>query len=643
MPKQLFEEALADVRSVKQVAEANAKASILEAVEPRIRELIDRVILNEELGYDEGSLDDMPSSPDLPGMPGYRGKVAAVDEMPPTQGNVPPDAAAAAPNVVDPASVVVPTVVLPDVDGKVTLDLDDLCPPEAGAPVPPPLFGAPVPNGQEISIESTRLPSVASTVRSITERVALLRSAGPVVRATPTFRSQIAQMISRIENTYGHVQEAVADAAMRTSYETMLESNFADLNNLQESMTMADKTAKNRMNEGDVTLKLTGLPDDLDLEAVGVDLISDDDDEGAGDDAGGGGSDDFDFGADDQQGDDQSAQLEARSLDDDTIVEIDERMLHAEINRMRSQRIREERTGPETRPQSWGNGPDNFDNFGGGKDEGEPTDAEIIDKSTSPGALPLGEADGDDLAEGDELEEGDMPPLDQLGNRRKEDEYGHAVSDGHETDDWSKRKTEGLKRFAYEKKLQERAKARIQQLRQESAQPKARKDPQRLAEIKNEYRAVARRFNESVERAKKINRDVAVADRKIRESRSNSGASQLREAPATTLLRKKLAETNLFNAKLLFTNKLLQNEQLTARQKASVIKQLDEARTIRECRLVYESLTTTLVSSTRSVNEGAGRRVNGSSSRPTRPASATTLNEGYEAERWARLAGITGR
>jgi len=81
----------------------------------------------------------------------------------------------------------------------------------------------------------------------------------------------------------------------------------------------------------------------------------------------------------------------------------------------------------------------------------------------------------------------------------------------------------------------------------------------------------------------------------------------------------------------------LQNESLTSRQKSQVIEQLDAAETIREAKLVYESLAKTLVKPRKNVTES---RVIGSSSQITRPASTQTLNEGVEAERWARLAGI---
>jgi len=122
-------------------------------------------------------------------------------------------------------------------------------------------------------------------------------------------------------------------------------------------------------------------------------------------------------------------------------------------------------------------------------------------------------------------------------------------------------------------------------------------------------------------------------------SSNNGGSTRLAE----TTLREKLAEVNLFNAKLLFTNKLLQNESLTKRQKAEVIERLDEAQNVREAKLVYESLVKALQggSSGRTVTESTARGVIGSSSRPVRPAAtASALNEGFEADRWAKLAGI---
>ena len=44
MSKQLYEEAIADVKKLKEIAEDNAKRAVIEAVAPRIRELIEKEI-----------------------------------------------------------------------------------------------------------------------------------------------------------------------------------------------------------------------------------------------------------------------------------------------------------------------------------------------------------------------------------------------------------------------------------------------------------------------------------------------------------------------------------------------------------------------------------------------------------------------
>jgi hypothetical protein len=151
--------------------------------------------------------------------------------------------------------------------------------------------------------------------------------------------------------------------------------------------------------------------------------------------------------------------------------------------------------------------------------------------------------------------------------------------------------------------------------------------------MKEAYDFFATKFNESVQRTTRLQTMLA----EVSNDRGNLNGSS-RVAGDAGDLRKKLAETNLFNMKLLYTNKLLQNESLTKRQKADVIERLDEAATEREVKLVYESLVKTLSGKSRNLAEGTNR-VLGSSSAPTRAAS-TVLNEGFEADRWAKLAGI---
>lgn len=640
MTKQLYEEALADVRKVKEVAENDAKRAVLEAVTPRIRQFIDQALLREQgLEDDESMMDPM---------------IDIVDADPVAAVPVTNAGAAAA-------------IMPPGADGKITLDIDSMCSEEPGTPVPPPMFGAPLPEPEEaeyeINLESldalkpvlnASKNNLKNNIAKLSERISLFEQAGKAVRATSQFHEQISQMIARVENMYDYVQDQVSDPKQKSSYETMLEASFKVLNKLQERTTMAKKTNRGQMNEADVTLKLTGLPDDVDLDAMGVDLITGEDDEDGGDDLGGDDAALDDLSLDDEEsGDDQDfggdTQMETRKLSDDTIVEIDEKMLRREISRMR--KLRESHTGTggsETKAQSWGSGPAHFDAFGGGHDEGDPHDQDIVDKSPSPGALPLGEADdmddedGEDLDESDDMmDEDDMPEMDEAvdGPQHGGDQTTPTNKQSrHPGESAAVTRQEGLRRLTYEKNLQERAKKRAASLKKEASRARGSK----LAEIKSEYASVSTRYNESLQRAKKITKKVAIATQQLKEARSNSVATRSAESTGDSLLRKKLAETNLFNAKLLFTNKILQNEQLTTRQKAQVIKQLDEVKTVREAKLVYESLSSTLAGSSKPVNEGADRRLIGSGSRVTRSATPI-LNEGYEAERWAQLAGITKR
>ena len=101
-------------------------------------------------------------------------------------------------------------------------------------------------------------------------------------------------------------------------------------------------------------------------------------------------------------------------------------------------------------------------------------------------------------------------------------------------------------------------------------------------------------------------------------------------------LKKQLDEMNLFNAKLLYVNKLIQNRNVSSKQQRAIVEALDNAKTVREAKLVYEGLTKSL--NKKSLSEGT-RRVLGSSSKPTRSGGAT-VNESAQTDRWATLAGI---
>jgi hypothetical protein len=76
------------------------------------------------------------------------------------------------------------------------------------------------------------------------------------------------------------------------------------------------------------------------------------------------------------------------------------------------------------------------------------------------------------------------------------------------------------------------------------------------------------------------------------QDRPKNQDSNLNEALETIeTLRNELNETNLLNAKLLYVNKVFKANNLTESQKANVIAAFDKAETVKEVKLVYETVS----------------------------------------------------
>ncbi len=111
---------------------------------------------------------------------------------------------------------------------------------------------------------------------------------------------------------------------------------------------------------------------------------------------------------------------------------------------------------------------------------------------------------------------------------------------------------------------------------------------------------------------------------------------------AIKFLRSKLQEINLLNAKLLYTNKLFKNYNLTGGQKMKIVENFDRASTVREVKLVFATLAESYRGGSvkkRPVNEAFSSRP----IRSTKPNTETkVITEHYDfAERMKKLAGIT--
>jgi hypothetical protein len=546
MSKQLYEEALADAKKLKEIAEDNAKRALVEAVTPRIRDLIEKELLRE-YGMDEVG---------EPGGIEPEGELMTDDML----------------NVSDEYG-------------------SDFAAEPTGVAVEPPMFGGEYFPNQDTEDSDYYLDDMTTNALSpmtnmhmsrqntlehkfmkLGESIANIKRLFHKLHEQKDFSNSVSKLISLVENMYDHVQGSISDSKKKNEYELTLESFYKELNKLQEQNMRSNRLRRLHEKKLAFSVDIPDLPDDLSLDDVTIEITPEDggdedmddmddmDDMGDEDMEGGdedlddmGGDDDMgDMGDEDMEGGDEDMDdmggdeeeepteeshfMESRRLRDNMIVEIDEGMLRREIGRMKV--IRESRNRrarhlfEEAVPSTKGHGPGkSVRNFGGGKSSGDPwLDAKLSEMD-----------ENEDL----ELESG-----------APEEEGGVVES----------------RRFA-------------------------------------------------------------------RNGARYNGAPSRRAVQAESKLRAKLAESNLFNAKLIYTNKLLQNESLSKRQKAEVIERLDEARTLREVKLVYESLTKTLAGTSRPLSESRDRKVLGSSSRATRPAS-TSLNEGFETDRWARLAGI---
>ncbi len=115
---------------------------------------------------------------------------------------------------------------------------------------------------------------------------------------------------------------------------------------------------------------------------------------------------------------------------------------------------------------------------------------------------------------------------------------------------------------------------------------------------------------------------------------------------AVDILRGKLHEVNLLNAKLLYTNKIFRKEGLTNEQKVTIVENFDRATTIREVKMVYAVLAESLIPQ-KSVKVAGTKKIvaEGFASKATPSTAPKTeapevIAENSVAKRLQQLAGI---
>lgn len=124
-------------------------------------------------------------------------------------------------------------------------------------------------------------------------------------------------------------------------------------------------------------------------------------------------------------------------------------------------------------------------------------------------------------------------------------------------------------------------------------------------------------------------------------------AGELKEyRQAVQILRSKLQEVNLLNAKLLYTNKLFKNYNMSGPQKMKVVETFDRTNTVREVKLVFSTLAESFNSSgtvtkKKSLTESIASKAVASTKPAETVKESTVITEGSEmATRFQKLAGI---
>lgn len=122
----------------------------------------------------------------------------------------------------------------------------------------------------------------------------------------------------------------------------------------------------------------------------------------------------------------------------------------------------------------------------------------------------------------------------------------------------------------------------------------------------------------------------------------NEGAEEdLAEALATVeTLRGQLQEVNLLNAKLLYVNRVFKASNLSESQKVNVIAAFDKAETVKEVKLVFETVSKNVVNKPAAIKEhkSFASKAAGTTARPANPEIISEVSE--TVKRMQRLAGI---
>ena len=118
-------------------------------------------------------------------------------------------------------------------------------------------------------------------------------------------------------------------------------------------------------------------------------------------------------------------------------------------------------------------------------------------------------------------------------------------------------------------------------------------------------------------------------------------SAELEEALATVAeLRTQLQEVNLLNAKLLYVNKVFKANNLTESQKVNVVAAFDRAETVKEVKLVFETVSKNVVAKPAAIKEHKSFASSAAGTAATAGKKEIISEVSEQVARWQKLAGI---
>jgi hypothetical protein len=527
--KTLYDEAIADVKKLKELAETQARDLVLQKVEPRIKELVEQQLFNE-------SEDEVDEASVVANVQGY---IAPLGSDPDEK------------NELDESDEVDEQYEVAEGTESALSHLAD--------------FARPITDDRFVA-----------EVYKLQETVNDYVTSSKKIKLSDQFMVKLDTTISKLEDMYAYLKESYAGEDA-TIMKGKLEKSYGLANAVKEStMKMRDL-----LNEETLTMKINGLPEDVNLDGVTVDIVSDEE----------GGEVSTDVAAEPEAGVDAAASpppaMESDDADDDDeMLEISDVELQNELAR-----LGEADAAMPAVPKT-GHADKVTKDYGAGKQDGEA----FVDG-----------ADGVD-----ELDEADVQETQNLRMHDDGEEGGVMLN----------------------------ADAKMESVRRRLSRAAKRLSESRGTDKEDFARAMYRSAIRSYRNARNLSEGNKITAPVVK---NTADSKKLAEAESkVTKLTKQLVEANLLNAKLIHANKLLRLEGLTKAQQGMVIDRLDEAQNLREVRLISESLSKVLAGSKGSLSESTERRPSGSASRSSQSGTATqtTLSEGLETARWATLAGI---